>query len=151
MAAAKKKVSEPEVVSTASTTSSSASIDANTAKLLAAVSYIFPLIGIILYFLFKKGENDLVRFHSLQSVLLGVVFFVIFFFGIMITTVLSIIIGIIPIIGAIIGLLIGLVAFFVFGGLSLVYLVVAIFCLMKVLKDEKKKLPIIGNLAEKYS
>ncbi|VVC00530.1 Uncharacterised protein [uncultured archaeon] len=120
---------------------STSSLEPGTAKILAAVSYLVPIIGIVLFLMLKKGENDFARFHGLQSFILGVVFFII-------SAILGTIIGVvsmIPFIGWVIGLLVGLLSMCIW----LIFLAVAIFCLLKVMKDERYKLPYIGDLAEK--
>jgi uncharacterized membrane protein len=146
----KEKIAVVETPASTSVNLSSIQIDANTAKLLSAVSYLFPLIGVVLFFLFKKGENDLARFHSLQSIFLGLIFYVIFFIGGFVSLIVITLLGIIPVIGAIVGMLIGFGVLFLSMGIGLVYFLVAVFCLIKVLKGEKYKLPLLGKIAEKY-
>ncbi|MFQ5406079.1 MAG: DUF4870 domain-containing protein [Candidatus Micrarchaeia archaeon] len=119
----------------------------NNTKAIAALCYLFSWItGIIFYFLEK--DNKYVRFHAMQSIMLGfVIFLTKLFFGAL--AISSIIAGVFTL-G--IGTLIALPIIALSGGiLALAYFIVWILLMYKAFKGEKYKLPIIGNYAEKYS
>lgn len=104
---------------------SSFGIEENVAGLF---SYLLGFITGIIFFILEK-DSKFVKFHAMQSIILSVVL-----------TVLYGILGFIPIIGWIILLI-----------LPLITLVLWIVLMLKAYKYEYFKLPIIGDLAEKYS
>ena len=83
------------------------------------------ITGII--FLILEKENQFVRFHAMQSIIV---------FGAL--TVVSIILNFIPVIGSILGFLIGILGFILW-----------IILMLKAYKGEKYKLPWAGDFAEK--
>jgi uncharacterized membrane protein len=93
-----------------------------------ALAYVTIIPAIIFLLVEPYSKSSYVRFHSWQSIFLGIAYFAIQ------------ILWIIPIIGWLICLL----AFPVF-------LVIWIIVLLKALKGERYKLPFIGNLAEKQA
>jgi uncharacterized membrane protein len=93
-----------------------------------ALAYITIIPAIIFLVAEPYNRNPFIKFHAWQSIFLGICGFAL---GI---------IGIIPILGWII-LLFGMLALFVAW----------IICILKSLKGERFKLPIIGNLAEKQA
>ncbi|MCS7106425.1 MAG: DUF4870 domain-containing protein [Candidatus Aenigmarchaeota archaeon] len=82
-----------------------------------------------LIFLLLERESKFVKFHALQSIIV--------FLGL---TVVGIVVGIIPFLGWIISALIGLLSF-----------VLWVVLIVKAYQGEKFKIPIAGDLAEKYS
>ncbi|WP_055666604.1 DUF4870 domain-containing protein [Desnuesiella massiliensis] len=104
---------------------SSLGMDENVAGLF---SYLLGFITGIIFFILEK-ESKFVKFHAMQSIILSAVL-----------TVLYGILGFIPIIGWIILLL-----------LPLITMILWIVLMIKAYKNEYFKLPIIGDLAEKYS
>lgn len=72
----------------ASTQSTSTMTDTSNDKLLAALTYPVPIVGIIILVSDSMKNNPFLRFHAIQSIALGVVLFV-----------LSFIIGLIPVVG----------------------------------------------------
>ncbi|HKG46948.1 MAG TPA: DUF4870 domain-containing protein [Pyrinomonadaceae bacterium] len=126
------------------TAKSSTGLDENLAALL---SYIFGWLSGLIFFLIEK-ESRLVRFHAMQSLLLNVVALVIgialWFLSIVSWVIVSQISGILSFL---ISVIVGLVAFVLFAGI----LVAVIMCLIKAYQGQYFKLPIIGNLAEKFS
>jgi uncharacterized membrane protein len=96
-------------------------LDGNVVGLL---DYLFaPLAGLI--FFFTEKENDFVRFHSMQSILIGA---------------LNVIIAIIGPITLCIGYL-----------LFIPTLIFTIIALVKSFQKMYYKIPVLGNLAEKWS
>lgn len=126
------------------TAKSSTGLDENIAALL---SYVFGWISGLIFFLIEK-ESRLVRFHAMQSLLLNIVGAV---FGIALWILVifsTFVIGYASgILSFLVNLVLGLVATVVGIGL----LVGVIICLIKAFQGQYFKLPIIGNLAEKYS
>ena len=107
---------------------SSTGLDSNIGGLL---SYVFGWITGLIFFLIEE-KDEFVRFHAMQSLIV---------FGAI--TVVSIVLGIlfmIPFLGPILG------AFF-----WIATVVLWIILMVKAYQGERYKLPIAGNLAEKYS
>ncbi len=107
---------------------SSTGLDSNIAGLL---TYVLGWITGLVFFLLED-KDEFVRFHAMQSIIV---------FGAI--TVLSIVLGIlfiVPFLGPILG------AF-----LWIATLVLWIILMVKAYQGERYKLPIAGNLAEKYS
>lgn len=110
-------------------------------RILALVSYLFPIVGGILIFLLRKGRYE--RFHAVQSI-----FFWLAVIAISIgLRILEGIIKLIPVIKGIFGVLID-VASLLFG---LVVLALWIVLMWKAFRPEKWKLPLLGALAEKVA
>ena len=123
---------------------SSTGLDENIAALL---SYIAGWVTGLIFFLIEK-DSRLVRFHAMQSLILSGG-------GIVVLIALWIIIGVVSLI---IGQISGILSFLVTMVLGLVATIVglgiligAIIGLIKAYQGQYFKLPIIGNLAEKYS
>ena len=104
---------------------SSTGLEENIAALL---SYVVGWITGLIFFLIEK-DSKFVKFHAMQSIIT--------FGGLM---VLSWILAYIPFIGWVIGSLLGVLA-----------LVLWIVLMIKAYQGEKIKLPVIGDLAEKWS
>ena len=126
------------------TAKSSTGLDENIAALL---SYIFGWVGGLVFFLIEK-DSRLVRFHAMQSILLSVAAMVIGFVLWFLWFVLAIAASMASetlgfLVSAVLGLLI-----FVFW---IALLVGVILCLVKAYQRQYFKLPVIGNLAEKFS
>jgi uncharacterized membrane protein len=123
---------------------SSTGLDENIAALL---SYIFGWLSGLIFFLIEK-DSRLVRFHAMQSILLSACAIVIgigiWIFAFVFGLVLSYISGILSFL---LSIVIGLLAF-VFG---IGIFVGAIICIVKAFQGQYFKLPVIGNMAEKYS
>ncbi|MHA6258862.1 DUF4870 domain-containing protein [Sporosarcina sp. CAU 1771] len=103
--------------------------------------YIFTPIIAIIFFIMEK-ENRFVRFHAMQAILLTG-FFVVIAIGLGIfTAILSLIkLGIIGgLISGLFWILVGPLAFFL-----------AVFCIYQAYQGKMFKVPVIGNMAEKYS
>ncbi len=107
---------------------SSTGLDANVA---AGISYLLGWVSGLIFYMIEK-ESRFVRFHAMQSLLLGAA-------SIVIWIVLRIL-GEIPFIGFVAGLL-GIVIW-------LAFLAVWIMCLVKAFTGKDFKLPVIGDIAE---
>ena len=96
-------------------------------KMAALLSYLFGWVTGLIFYLIEK-EDEYVRFHAMQSIIT---------FGAL--NVLAIVAGVIPVIGLIISILIAPVS-----------LVLWILLMIKAYQGEKYKLPVVGDMAEKY-
>jgi uncharacterized membrane protein len=89
-----------------------------------ALAYVTIIPAIIFLIVEPYNKNSLVRFHSWQSIFLGIAFFAISF------------VNIVPILGQIVFLVAGLALF-----------VVWIMAVLKALKGERFMIPVIGKFA----
>lgn len=105
-------------------------------KIAAFLAYFLGLIGGIVFLLIDK-DNKFVRFSALQSIFFSVALIIVW----VVYTVVASIIGVIPILGAIID-------FILWAAIALAGLVVWIMLMVKALKGETYKLPVIGDMAE---
>jgi uncharacterized membrane protein len=123
---------------------SSTGLDENIAALL---SYIVHFVSGLIFFFIEK-DSRLVRFHAMQSTLLGAVFvvgwIVLMFVWFFVTVIASQISGLL---GSLVSLVIGLLMF-VFGAALLVGWIMG---MVKAFQGQYFKLPVIGNFAEKFS
>jgi uncharacterized membrane protein len=94
-----------------------------------ALAYVTIIPAIIFLIVEPFNKNSYVRFHSWQSIFLGIVFFAV-----------SIVLSVVPIVGWII-----------MPFIDLVLLVIWVYVLIKALNGERFKLPLIGDLAEKQA
>lgn len=106
------------------------------ANLVAALGYPFAIIALIEVIIEK--ENRFARFHAMQSLLLIGVWVVIFTAIGILMTILSMISPYLGLIGLFMPLL------------GLVFLALMIFCAYKAYQGETFKLPVVGNMAEKF-
>jgi uncharacterized membrane protein len=123
---------------------SSTGLDENLAALL---SYVFGWISGLIFFVMEK-DSRLVRFHAMQSILLGAAALVIFVVFWIVAVVSSLVVGYIS---SILGGIVWLVMMLVGGALGLGIFVAAIISLIKAYQGQFFKLPVIGNYAEKFS
>jgi uncharacterized membrane protein len=123
---------------------SSTGLDENLAALL---SYVFGWISGLIFFLIEK-DSRLVRFHAMQSILLGAAAIVIFVVFWIVAVVSSLVVGYIS---GILGGIVWIVMMLVGGALGLGIFVAAIISLIKAYQGQYFKLPVIGNYAEKFS
>jgi uncharacterized membrane protein len=112
----------------------------------ALIGYIIGIVALVLIFIEK--DNKFVRFHALQSVLWSAVCILgIIAIGI-VGTILSLIVS--QISGAL-GGIIGLLSVLIYLGLILAMIGGLIYGAIKSYGGDMVKLPIAGNLAEKWS
>ena len=123
---------------------SSTGLDENLAALL---SYVFGWISGLIFFLMEK-DSRLVRFHAMQSILLGAAAIVIFVVFWIVAVVSSLVVGYIS---GILGGIVWIVMMLVGGARGIGIFVAAIISLIKAYQGQYFKLPVIGNYAEKFS
>ena len=123
---------------------SSTGLDENIAALL---SYIFGWVSGLIFFLIEK-DSRLVRFHAMQSLLFNVLVGVI---AIALWIVLFVVFMVAAQISGTLATLLSLVSILVWGIFLLAILAGFILCLLKAFGGQYFKLPVIGNLAEKFS
>jgi uncharacterized membrane protein len=111
---------------------SSTGLDANVAALLA---YLFSWVSGLIFLVVEK-ENRFVRFHAMQSVLLGAAAMLCFFGLSVITSMMAFMSLTLATIFSLLGSLIGL-AFFA----------ITIVCMIKAYQSQQFRLPIIGDIA----
>jgi uncharacterized membrane protein len=123
---------------------SSTGLDENIAALLA---YVFGWISGLIFFLIEK-DSKLVRFHAMQAILFNVCVIVL-------AIAIWIIVVVIAVIGAqiseVIGSLVTIVAGLLWLVLSVGILIAWVLCLVRAYQGQYFKLPIIGNMAEKFA
>ncbi len=111
----------------------------------ALIGYIIGIVALVLIFIEK--DNKFVRFHALQSVLWAVAYIA----TVIVLTILGAILGIAlgavsEGLGAIVALLMTLISL----GAVLVFLGGLIFAAIKAFGGNEFKLPVVGNLAQKW-
>ena len=117
-------------------------LDGNIAALLG---YIIWILGLVLIFMEK--DNKFVRFHALQSVIWGVACFVGIFVVAIVGTILGLIVS--QISGAL-GGIIGILAMLLYLGLFIAWFGGIIYGAIKSYGGEMTKLPVVGNMVEKW-
>jgi uncharacterized membrane protein len=135
---------QPTVQPPAPLAKSSTGLDENVAALL---SYVLNWVSGLVFFLIEK-DSRLVRFHAMQSILLTVFAGIIFVVVWVVWIVLAVISTQLP---GIIGTLVSLVITLIFLAFWLGVLIAWVLCLVKAYQGQYFKLPVIGNLAEKFS
>jgi uncharacterized membrane protein len=118
-------------------------LDANVGALLCYVGNLICALGLIysIIVLVTDKTNKLPRFHAFQSILLSVV-------GIIAAVVINIVVGIAVAANSGILATLGSLIYLVF---ALLMLVAIIFAAIKAYQGQIFKLPIIGDLADKWS
>ncbi len=94
-----------------------------------ALAYVTIIPAIIFLIIEPYNKNPYVRFHSWQSIFLGIAMFAV-----------DMVLSFIPVVGWVI------LPFAMLG-----FLVLWVICLVKALKGERFKLPFIGNFAEQQA
>lgn len=122
-------------------------------NLAAALGYPIGIIAIISLIIEK--ENRFVRFHALQSVLLIVVWIVVVIVLSIISVVLGILLGVAASAagsaGGIVSIIFTLLSLVIWLIIPLLFLAALIFAAIKAYGGNYFKLPIIGNMAEKFA
>jgi uncharacterized membrane protein len=111
----------------------------------AVLGYIIGIIALILVFIEK--DNRFVRFHALQSVL----WFAICIVGIIVVAIVGTILALVlSQVSGSLGTVAGLIVFLLYIGLFLVMWGGLIFGAIKAYGGSEFKLPVAGNLAQKW-
>ncbi len=111
----------------------------------ALLCYIIGIIALINVFIEK--DNKFVRFHSFQSLLLIVSYII----GLMVLGIVGAIAGIMVNISGALAAVLGIVVVILMFVVIFGFLGAIIYCAIKAYGGNKFKLPIIGNLAEKFA
>jgi uncharacterized membrane protein len=114
----------------------STGLDQNVAGLLSYV--LGPLTGLV-FFLLEK-ENRFVRFHAMQSIVVGIASFAFW----IVFSILSTVLAFVPFLGWILSAVVGLVA-------SLGFFVLWIVLMVKAFQGEEWEVPVLGKYARQYS
>jgi uncharacterized membrane protein len=126
------------------TTKSSTGLDENVAALL---SYVATWVSGLIFFLIEK-DSRLVRFHAMQSILLSAAALVLGVVLVILWIVVTIVFAMVSeALAALVSFLIGLVMFAFGIGVVIAF----VLCLIKAYQKQFFKLPVIGNMAEKFS
>jgi uncharacterized membrane protein len=123
---------------------SSTGLDENVAALL---SYVFNWLSGLIFFLIEK-ESRLVRFHAMQAILLGASALVL---GIVLWVAWVILLIIVTQISDVLTMLLNLVFMLLMAAFYIGFLIAWIMCMIKAYGKQYFKLPVIGNMAEKFS
>lgn len=116
----------------ATSTTTSSGLAPNVA---GALSYLFGIITGVIFFVLEK-DNQFVRFHAMQSIIVSAAF-------IIISIVLSIF-AMVPILGWIVGALASMV-------LGIVGLILWLVLMFKAFQGQEWEVPILGKYARQYS
>ena len=119
------------------TSSATSGLEPNIAGLL---SYLFGWISGLIFLLIDK--RSFVRFHAAQAIGLtlgAVVVFIVF----------GVIAFVLTIVTTMLGFPIGILTFFLYPLIMFGIFGIHIFCMYKAFKNEKFKVPVIGNIVEK--
>src|SRR4030095_13912700 len=118
----------------------------------AALGYIW-IVGLIFFFIEK--ENKFIRFHGMQSVLYGALWFVVGIVLTIVSTIVALVAGVASAAagdaGGLVGGLLWLISSVVWLFLPFGYLCGLIVGAVKAYKGNVFKFPIIGNMAEKFA
>jgi uncharacterized membrane protein len=123
---------------------SSTGLDANVAALLA---YLLGLIGGIVFYVLEK-DSKFVKFHSMQSILFNALVVVVFIGLTIVNLVLQLVASGIS---NGLGIIVGLLSTLVWLGICVAIFVAFVLCLVKAFQGKMFKLPVIGNMAEKFA
>ncbi len=116
---------------------SSTGLDGNIA---AALSYFLWLLSGAVFFAFET-DSRFVKFHAMQSMLMSVAAIVIWIVYMVVWTVFTRM--------PFLGIIAGLVGFLGWAVLSLGFLALWIYCMVRAFQGDRFKLPYIGEVAEK--
>lgn len=116
------------------------------ANVTALIGYIIGIVGLVLIFIEK--ENKFVRFHALQSVLWSVSMTVALVIVAIVGSIIAIVLA--QVSGAL-GSIVGILLTLIYLGLILALVGGLIFGAIKAFGGSMTKLPIVGNMAEKWA
>ena len=118
-------------------------LDANIAALIG-----YPIGILALVMIFIEKDNKFVRFHALQSVLWSVGITIGFFVIMIVGMILGIVVAMVS---STLGYLVWIIFTLLYLGLLLALFGGIIYGAIKAYGGEMTKLPVVGNLAEKWS
>ena len=119
------------------------------ANLAAALAYLFGFVsGAIVYVV--EDENEFVRFHAAQSIVVSIVVFVAYFGLSVGGWMLGFFLEFIPAVGGILSLLVTLVMLVLMPLLGLAILGLYLFMMYKAYSEERWRVPFLGKIAEEY-
>jgi len=111
----------------------------------ALIGYLVGIVALILIFIEK--DNKFVRFHALQSVL----WFVVCFVGLFAVMIIGIILGfVLAMVSESLGAVVWIITILLYLGMFLALFGGLIFGAIKAYGGSEFKLPIVGNLAQKW-
>src|SRR5258708_34389145 len=111
----------------------------------ALIGYLIGIVALVLIFIEK--DNKFVRFHAFQSVFLAVAYIV----CLILMVILGIVVAIIGQMSGVLGTILGLVMMLLWLAVIVGFLGALIYSAIKAYGGNRFKLPIIGNMAEKFS
>ncbi len=111
----------------------------------ALIGYLIGIVALVLIFIEK--DNKFVRFHAFQSVFLAVAYIV----CLILMVILGIVVAIIGQMSGVLGTILGLVMMLLWLAVIVGFLGALIYSAIKAYGGNMFKLPIIGNMAEKFS
>lgn len=111
----------------------------------ALIGYIIGIVALVLIFIEK--DNKFVRFHALQSVLWAVGYVVTVIAVMIVGTILTVILGQIA---SGLASIVGLLFILLYVGLFFAFFGGLIFAAIKAYGGTEFKLPVVGNLAQKW-
>lgn len=111
----------------------------------ALIGYLVGIVALVLIFIEK--DNKFVRFHALQSILWSVLAIVGFIVVAIVGTILTLVISAVS---TTLGGIVGLISMLLYIGVFLALFGGLIFGAIKSFGGEMTKLPIVGNMAEKW-
>ncbi|PWT93881.1 MAG: hypothetical protein C5B55_03660 [Blastocatellia bacterium] len=118
----------------------------------SALSYIW-IVGLVFFFIEK--ENKFIRFHAMQSILWGVFWSVAMIVLVIINMIIAVGGGVAAAAagdtGGCASVAIWLISMIIWLVIPLIGLAVLILCAVKAYQGSVFKLPILGNMAEKFS
>jgi uncharacterized membrane protein len=135
---------------TQNTGKSALGLDGNIAALLGYIIWIIALISIIM-----EKENRFVRFHAIQALLYNAAFIVLYIVLAIVQVVIGVVFGVAAAAagdaGGAIGLILSLISILIWMVVPVIMLIGIILAAIKAYQGQMYKLPIIGNMAEKWA
>ena len=125
-------------------------LDGNVAALLGYIIWVIALISVIM-----EKENRFVRFHAIQALLYNAAFIVLYVVLAIVQIIITVVFGVAAAAagdaGGAIGLILSLISLLIWMVVPLIMLIGIILAAIKAYQGQMYKLPIIGNLAEKWA
>jgi uncharacterized membrane protein len=125
-------------------------LDGNITALLGYIVWVIALISVIM-----EKDNRFVRFHAIQALLYHASFIVLFIVLVIVQAIVTIVFGVAAAAagtgGGLIGIVLWLISAIIWMIIPIIMVVGIILAAIKAYQGEMYKLPIIGNMAEKWS